>query len=47
MDYLENMIKVIREYNPVSAEIEKLDEEKVDKEIENAINILDADKDEE
>ena len=47
MDYLEDLIKLIRKYNPVSDEVEKYDEEKVDKEIKSAIDVLDADKDEE
>ena len=43
MDYLEDLITLVRKHNPVNSDQERLDEDKVDKEIDDAIDILGKD----
>ena len=42
MDYLRDLIKLVRTYNPVSAEAEMWDIDRIDNEIDTAINRLSA-----
>jgi hypothetical protein len=42
MDYLRDLIKLVRTYNPLGAEAEMWDIDRIDDEIDTAINRLSA-----